>query len=156
MIMEVASIVVGLILMAIGCTGEEGFMPAIAKVIDIPTLLLILVLSVPVLFKNGLGKDFLRAFKLLRKDYTCRLSELRRTLDAVEMMQKQVIYAGFFTGIFSCLYLLSVFSEPEQLGPYLAITLLSGFYAVTIEMLLLPLQIEVKRRIIDYIEIEEE
>ena len=52
------------------------------------------------------------------------------------------------------LYLLSVLSEPEQLGPYLAITLLSGFYAVVIEMLLLPLQIEVKRRIIDYIEEE--
>ena len=154
MIMEVVSIVVGLIFMAVGCAQDGGFMSVIAKVIDIPTLLLILVLSVPVLFKNGLGKDFLRAFKLLKKDYTCRLSELRRTLDAVELMQKQVIYARLFTGIFSCLYLLSVLSEPEQLGPYLAITLLSGFYAVVIEMLLLPLQIEVKRRIIDYIEEE--
>lgn len=154
MIMEVVSIVLGLLLMAIWSAGNGGFMPVLAKVIDIPSLLCILILSVPVLFRSGLGKDFLRAFKLLNKKYQCHLSELKRTLDAVEMMQKQVLCAGVFSMLFSFVYVLAALNAPENLGPNMAIAVLTIFYAVIIEMLLLPLQIEVKRRIIDYIEEE--
>lgn len=155
MIMEVISIIVALVLMCMLCQGGNGI-DFIIHFFDIPSLLCILILSVPVLFRSGLGKDFLRAFKLLNKKYQCHLSELRRTLDAVEMMQKQVLCAGVFSMLFSFVFVLAALDSPEKLGPNMAVAVLTIFYAVIIEMLLLPLQIEVKRRIIDYIEVEEE
>lgn len=153
MIMEVISIIVALVLMCIMCQGGNGI-GFIVHFVDIPSLICILILSMPVLFRSGLGKDFLRAFKLLNKQYKCHLSELRRTLDAVEMMQKQVLCAGVFSMLFSFVYVLAAVDTPENLGPNMAIAVLTIFYAVIIEMLLLPLQIEAKRRIIDYIEEE--
>lgn len=148
MIMEIISIAAGLCL-ALALSG--GSLKNIIWLLDMPSLICILVLTVPVLLRNGLCKDFLRAFKLLKKDYTCHLSELRRTLDVVELMQKQVLYAGIFSMLVSFLCMLHFISKPETLGPSISVTILTIFYAVILEMLLLPLQIEVKRRIIDYI-----
>ena len=44
--------------------------------------------------------------------------------------------------------------KPEELGPNVAVILLTAFYVAIFEMLLLPVQLEVKRRIIDYMEAE--
>lgn len=156
MIMEVISIIIGLCLSVVWFIGDLGFMSVLARVLDVASLVCILALSVPILFKNGLGKDFLRAFKLLRKGYTCHLSELRRTLDVVEMMQKQVICAAAFSAVISIINVLCSLDTLETLGPNLAVAILTIFYAIILEMLLLPLQIEAKRRIIDYISEEEQ
>lgn len=153
MIMEIVSIVVGLFMMCLLCQGGDG-LRTIGWFIDLPSLICILVLTVPILLRSGLGKDFLRALKLLKKGYQCHLSELRRTLDAVELMQKQVLCAGVFSMLFSFVYVLASVNTPELLGPNMAVAVLTIFYAVILEMLLLPLQIEVKRRMIDYIEEE--
>lgn len=155
MIMEIVSILVGLFLMCAMCQGGSGW-ESLIWFIDAPSLICVLALSAPILLRSGLGKDFLRAFKLLKKGYRCRLSELRRTLDAVELMQKQVLCAGVFSMIFSFVYVLATVNNLEYLGPNMAIAVLVVFYAVILEMLLLPLQIETKRRIIDYIAEEEE
>ncbi len=148
MIMEIISVLLGLFL----C-----FVPTGAKVtwlVDPPSALLLLVLTIPVLFRNGLGKDFLRAFKLLKKGYNCRLGELRRTLDAVEMMQKQIIWAAIIIMMISFIQALAYISDPASIGPSVAVACLSILYAAVMEMLLLPLQVEAKRRIIDYMEEE--
>ncbi len=149
MIMEIISVVLGLFLMcAIPTNGS------VVWFIDPPSALLLLVLTIPVLFRNGLGKDVLRAFKLLKKSYNCRLGELRRTLDAVEMMQKQIIWAAIIIMMISFIQALAYISDPASIGPSVAVACLSILYAAVMEMLLLPLQIEAKRRIIDYMEEE--
>ncbi len=149
MIMEIISVVLGLFLMcAISTNGS------VVWFLDPPSALLLLVLTIPVLFRNGLGKDVLRAFKLLKKSYNCRLGELRRTLDAVEMMQKQIIWAAIIIMMVSFIQALANISAPASIGPSVAVACLSILYAGVMEMLLLPLQIEAKRRIIDYMEEE--
>ncbi len=151
MIMELVSIILGVFLL--GTLGYEGMeLHRISYLIDLPSLVIILILTVPVLLRGGMWKDFKRAWKLLRKDYTCHLGELRRTLDVVEMMQKQVIYAGIISLLMSLIAILHNLSDPTRLGPNMAVAILTMLYAVCFEMLLLPLQLEVKRRIIDYME----
>ncbi len=151
MIMELVSIILGVFLL--GTLGYEGMeLYRISYLIDLPSLVIILILTVPVLLRGGMWKDFKRAWKLLRKDYTCHLGELRRTLDVVEMMQKQVIYAGIISLLMSLIAILHGLSDPMRLGPNMAVAILTMLYAVCFEMLLLPLQLEVKRRIIDYME----
>lgn len=159
MFMEIVSIVVGIILMSlggyIGGNGGMGMRQALFYLLDAPSLILILVFTAPVLLRGGLWKDFVRAWKLLKKDYTCHLSELRRTQDVVEMLQKQIIYASILSMLLSLIIVLHMLTTPEALGPNLAVAILTMIYGVILEMLLLPLQLEVKRRIIDYMDYAE-
>ena len=153
MIMEIISIFLGVVLL--GTYVDRGFeMYRLIMLLDAPSLIIILVFTVPVLFKSGVWKDFKRAWRLLKKDYTCHLSELRRTLDVVEMMQKQVIYAGIVCMLLSFIYVLCCLSDLASLGPNIAVAILTMLYSLLLEMLLLPLQLEVKRRIIDYMEVD--
>ena len=156
MIMEIISIVGGmafLILMTY-TGGDRTF--SFDWFIDFPTILIMLIFIVPVLMRGGMWKDFKRAFKLLKKDFTCHLSELRRTKDVLEMIQKQIWYAGILTMMVSVMYVMVNISDPSLLGPNIAVVVLTMFYAVILEMLLLPMVLEVKGRIINYMDLETE
>lgn len=157
MLMEIISIILGIFLLGASYFGGEGLeMKRLLFLIDFPSLIIVLVFTVPVLLRGGMWQDFKRAWRLLKKDYTCHLSDLRRTLDVVEMMQKQVLYGGVVSVLMSLITVLGNLSDLASLGPNLAVAILSMLYALLIEMLLLPLQLEVKRRIIDYMEVDME
>lgn len=153
MTMEIISILLGIFLLGAVDYGSGVISPnGIRFFFDFPSLIIILALTVPVLFMGGMWKDFLRAWKLLKRDYTCHLSEIRRSLDVVEMMQKQLVYAGIISMLLSFIHILGILSDLASLGPNVAVAVLTMLYAVIFEMLLLPLQMEAKRRIIDYME----
>ena len=150
MIMEIIGIFISLLILIIGLQTNWG--SGLAWILDPPTLLCMFVLTFPVLLKEGLGKDFIRAFKLLRKQYKCSFSELRHALDVVEMMQKQILCAGVIVSFQGLFMLLHSLSDIASIGPNTSVALLAVFYTAIFELLMLPLQIEVKRRIVDYIE----
>lgn len=155
MIMELISIALGVILLGAIDYGSGWIeLPRLGYLVDIPSLVIILVLTVPVLFKGGLWRDFKRAWRLLWKDYNGHLIEVRRALDVVEMMQKQVLYAGTISVLLIFITILRNLSDLASLGPNLAVAILTMLYATIIEMLLLPLQLEAKRRIIDYMGVD--
>lgn len=155
MLMEILSIVLGVVLLWISAYGGQGFaLYRLGFLIDIPSFIIMLVFTVPVLCRRGMWQDFSRAWKLLQKRYSCHLSELRRTLDVVEMMQKQIIYAGIIGTLMSFIVILHNLDDPASIGPNLAVSILVMMYAVFFELLLLPLQLEAKRRIIDYMKVD--
>lgn len=124
--------------------------------LDPPTLICMLILTTPVLLKKGLGKDFVRAVRLLNRKYTCSFSELRHALDVVEMVQKQILYAGVIVSFQGTFAMLRNLNDLSSLGPNLSVALLAIFYTAVFELLMLPLQIEAKRRIVDYMEQDNE
>lgn len=122
----------------------------LANVWDFSTWFCILLLTVPVLFQKRMFKDFLRAFKLLNEKYVCKFSELRHALNVVEMMQKQVLCAGCIVTIQGFILTFHKLSDWTTLGPNLNVAILAAAYTAFLELLLLPLQIAAKRRIVDY------
>lgn len=92
---------------------------------------------------------------MLKRTYVCSLGDLKRTKEAVELMQKQVMYGGVIIMIMGIIYLLAMVNNPASVGPALAVAVLSILYTAVLELLLLPLQHEVGRRIIDYMEGED-
>lgn len=155
MIMEIVSILLGILILLGFSQGELGSLYHTAfALLDFPSLVIILVFTVPTLVRGGVWKDFKRAFLLLKKGYTCHLSELRRTQDVLEMLQKQVVYAGILAMLLTFITIMRQLSDLSALGPNLAVAILTVLYATIIEMLLLPLHLEVKRRIIDYMELD--
>ena len=154
MILEIIGIFISLLILIISL--QNSLWGGLAWIIDPPTLICMLALTLPVLLKEGLGKDFLRAFKLLRKNYKCSFSELRHALDVVEMMQKQILCAGVIVSFQGLFVLLHELSDIASIGPNTSVALLAVFYTAIFELLMLPLQIEAKRRIVDYMDTEQD
>lgn len=154
MLIELIAIVVSIVLMAVVCGSQLGVGAVLISLLDFPSLVSLLILTLPILLENGMWKDFVRGFKLLRKSYTCSLAELKRTQDVIELLQKQIIYAAVIVTVFSSIIVLGFMQTPSVMGVNLAVALITVLYAAIMEMLLLPIHIEVKRRIIDYMEAE--
>ena len=89
-------------------------------------------------------KDFVKAFSVGIKPYS--LLELKNIVEAVGAAQKLTVYAALFAIIISGVLLMGRLDDPSTIGPNLAICFLSGFYAVIIEFLLLPLRLNAERK----------
>ena len=58
--------------------------------------------------------------------------------------------------IISAILLMGHLSEPETIGPNLAVCFLAGFYAVIIEFFLLPLRLNAERKMNEEMDMEDE
>ena len=112
--------------------------------LDIPSFFLIALVFFPGLLIMGAWKDFVKAFSVGIKPFT--LFQLKNIIEAVDAAQKLTIYAALFAIIISGVLLMGRLDDPSTLGPNLAVCFLSGFYAVIIEFLLLPLRLNAERK----------
>lgn len=122
--------------------------------LDIPSIILILVILIPGLIIMGAWKDFIKAFSVGTKHYS--LLELKNILGAVSTAQKLVVLGALFALIISAIVVLGQVSDASLIGPNLAICFLTAFYAVIIEMLLLPLHLNVEREMNREMDFEDE
>ena len=127
---------------------------AILWFLDIPSLIIILLILIPGLIIMGEWKDFLKAFSVGIKEY--RLLELKNIIEAVAAAQKLTVYAALFAIIISGVLLMGNLSDPETIGPNLAVCFLAGLYAVVIEFILLPLRLNAERRMNEEMDMEDE
>ncbi len=146
MISEIASIFVGIVLLIMVNNGGIK----LGDFLDFPSLLLILVFTVPILLKNNLWKDFGKAFTLLKKKTECSMTQLKRSQLAIELMQRQLICAAVLVTFWEVIVVFHQLSTPEMIGPTFAVICLVGLYAVIFELLLMPVKAEINRRIINY------
>ncbi len=117
---------------------------SVAWFLDLPSLLLIVLILIPGLIIMREWKDFLKAFSVGIKPYS--LLELKNIVEAVGAAQKLTVYAALFAIIISGVLLMGRLDDPSIIGPNLAVCFLSGFYAVIIEFLLLPLRLNAERK----------
>lgn len=172
MIMELIIVIGASTFLTYSCTDFAfGLIGGLTRLLDAPTLICILLLSLPLLFRKGMGKDFLRAipmqFKnhyifnrkegklvLEKKTTIYSLAQMKRSLDAVEFMQKQILYSGILVVTLPAIFVMSGLDDIAAFGPNVATLLITVLYTVIFELLLLPLQVDIKRRIINYMEEE--
>ena len=93
----------------------------------------------------GAWKDFIKAFSVGIKPFS--LLQLKNIIEAVDAAQKLTVYGALFAIIISGVLIMGRLNDPSTLGPNLAVCFLSGFYAVIIEFLLLPLRLNAEPEI---------
>ena len=98
----------------------------------------------PGLLIMGAWKDFIKAFSVGIKPFS--LLQLKNIVEAVGAAQKLTVYGALFAIIISGVLIMGRLNDPSTLGPNLAVCFLSGFYAVIIEFLLLPLRLNAERK----------
>ena len=123
----------------------------IQNLADMPSLLCILLICIPVLISSGLFKDFNNAFRIvLHKKRERSLIEIKRAAEAVNLVIKTVVYSGIFQFLLSLVVVLHRMDDPAHLGPILASAFLSSIYACGFALILLPLKSILKVQIIEF------
>ena len=119
-------------------------MSAVLWFLDIPSFLLIALIFVPGLLIMGEWKNFIKAFSVGIRSYS--LLELKNIIEAVGAAQKLTLFGALFAIIISAVLLLGRLDDLAIMGANLAVCFLSGFYAVIIEFILLPLRLNAECR----------
>jgi len=70
--------------------------------IDMPSLIILLLICIPILLASNLWKDFNNAFRIvLGKGKERTLLEIKRAVEAVNLVMKTLLYGGFFAFFFT-------------------------------------------------------
>lgn len=147
-------LVLFLVVFFISTLGTSFGFSAVTWFLDWPSLILVLLIPIPGLIIMGEWKDFLKSFSVGIKDF--RLLELKNIIEAVGAAQKLTIFGALFAIIISAILLMGHLSDPETIGPNLAVCFLAGFYAVIIEFFLLPLKLNAERKMNEEMDMEDD
>lgn len=137
--------------------GGDQWSFVLMELLDAPTWLMIAVSALPALLICRMWKDFIRAVKLQKKSYTCSLNEMKKAQYAVEFLRKSLLWGGVIItllGLMNIFLNLSGDSDWWGLGPCLSVAVFPLIYVSMLEFLLLPLEVVVKRRILEFMEEE--
>lgn len=151
---EVISLLIGLVLLCLSTYKMLFNFWLAERYVNLLILLLLLLMTLPTIIAGGFWKDFTRVFSLHQPEKGWKLYELKRSLDAIDLIQKQLCYAAVMIVMFQLIGILYNMSEPSALGPNMANILMTGFYTAIMELLLMSLKVEVKKRIAAYMEEE--
>lgn len=124
--------------------------------LDLPSILLMILFVIPILVGSGVFKDINRAFAMVvhrKKEYT--LTELKHGEHAISVLMRAVVTAGLYVTVISLIVLFANIygMEGMEMGKVcanLVVAILPAFYVLMVELLLLPVQASLKRRIIDF------
>ena len=110
-----------------------------AYYMDIPSLIIILTFSVPMLMASGLLPDFLRGFTIMgQKENTFSTIELKKTREAISLMIKLLLLSGI---IGTMIGLLAIFINPGlKLWPNVAVSLITLVYSLLFAFILFPIK----------------
>lgn len=134
--------ILGLILGVLFVVGT-AWMTAAGNIIyfyDIPSLILIVVLLLILLFMCGLTKDFFRGIGFFfGKNKQMDECELRRTLAAFKLVLIALPLDGLVSSSIAIVAILGLLTDKTALGPNLAVAILTVLYSLVLELLLLPI-----------------
>lgn len=133
-----------------------SFSVSIQSFIDLSSLLLVLLLAVPILISAGLFRDFNNAFRIALGQKKNSLIEIKRALEAVNLMIRTFLYTGLFLFLVSMITVLHRLDTPATLGPALSVSLLCFIYGAAMVLLLLPVKAILQVRIIEFMPEQED
>ena len=135
------------------CSGTEG-LSRVGNFIDMPSIICILLVVIPVLWVSGMGRDFLNSFSVGQKEYT--LSQLKRILESIIMVQRLIVCGAGITAVIGIITILTRLDHLETMGANLAVVLLVVFYTVVLELFLITLRANTQNVITDMMDSENE
>lgn len=128
-----------------------SFSVSVQNLMDLPSLLLVLLLSIPILISSGLLKDFNNAFHFaLGKKKSSSLIEIKRALEAVTLMIRTFLCSGLFLFLTAMIAVLHSMDTPQSLGPAISVSILCFIYGTALALLLLPVKSILQVRIIEF------
>lgn len=158
-LLQIVVIIVAVILMIFTCGGMSAVDPAIW--LDIPSLLLLALIVIPILLCAGVWKDVGQAFRMaLTGKWKATLPELKRSEHGMHVLIVSLLAAGGLLTLGAVIVILWFVASLEGITidlfcANLAVGLLPAIYVLILMLLLLPLKYMIRRHIMDYMESDE-
>lgn len=151
--MYLLSIICVILLTGVMCVISFGLdLSYVARLVDFPTVCLLLLFLIPLLISGGLLKDFNNAFRLgMGKKVAESLMELKRAKESVSLTIKIMLSLSVFVCAVQGIGVIYSMNDPWLLGPYFSMSLLSLVYGMGIALILLPLQARLNIKIQEFI-----
>ena len=141
---------------------SQGSFSMIGYFIDLPGLIFLALLVIPAVCISGFAKDFGKGLAIsMHKNSEVTLLQLNKSIEAVKLVQKLLIYAGVFISLFSFVVVVQVMPDAVQysaqeymqdFGNNFAVAILPLMYALVFSLLLLPVSAVLQRKKIEYIQ----
>lgn len=141
---------------------SQGSFSMIGYFIDLPGLIFLALLVIPAVCISGFAKDFGKGLAIsMHKNPEVTLLQLNKSIEAVKLVQKLLIYAGVFISLFSFVVVVQVMPDAVQysaqeymqvFGNNFAVAILPLMYALVFSLLLLPVSAVLQRKKIEYIQ----
>jgi len=136
---------VGILIFSAFLVALSFFSGSASVYVDLPSLIVILALTIPILLASGLLPDLFRGFRLMGMKVNPYSSlELKRITQACRLALLSLLLSGLTGTIFGTVGMLSNLSDPTRIGPKLAIAMLTTLYAIVLGFLILPVQAKVR------------
>ncbi len=134
----------------------KGTFSVFSYLYDIVPLILLFVVALPPMLVHGIWKDFLRVFQLGKNDRNFSICEIKKTLLAIELLQKQIIYGTVMIVCVYALFFLIRFNDISAPEPIMAVNLDSVIYMAVALLFIEPLKAYTQRYLEDYLAEEED
>lgn len=123
----------------------SSFSSGLMSFFDLSSLAVILAFSIPTLMASGLLPDFLKGFRLMgqKVNHYTKL-DLERILEATDLALKALLLSGTIGLILGFVGVLRNLANPSQLGPNLAIALMTILYSLVFISMILPIKSRVR------------
>lgn len=130
----------------------DGGILMIASFIDIPSLLIIVLWTVPVLVGAGMIRDFFASFKRMFSKTVCTREDLSRSMESVQLAQKANWTGGILGFVMAFVYICQRYADigAELFMCNLAVAVIILVYAALLNLLLLMVYGRLKKRYMDY------
>lgn len=117
---------------------------SIKMFMNLPSLFIILALTLPMLMASGLLSDFFKGFALMGKKVNFYSSiDLRRILEADRLVIRAFLLAGAIGMITGTITILAKLDNPSLLGPYFSVAMITALYSFILISLILPVKAKV-------------
>lgn len=127
-----------------------GGMASIGYFIDVPSLFLILLLSFIMLIISDMWKDFWKAFHVVWKRVKItNVVQVKKSILAIKTEMYALVMSGFINSAVAFVILLRYRCEPEEIGPYMTLTVLSALYGVFLSACLLPIKTRLEKKLLE-------
>lgn len=130
-------------------------MAALPNYLDIPSLLILLLLVIPVLISAGMLKDFFVSFKrAFSAQITCTRVELQRSMEAVKLARKSNYTAGVFGFLLAFVHVCKCYDrvQPYVFWVNMAVAIIPLIYAAAFDLVFLAVYGRLKKRYMDFMQ----
>lgn len=118
---------------------------------DLPSLLIIVLITATMLMASGLFNDFKRAFKvIMSRDNQFSKVEIEKSYLAIELTIKLIINSGLLGSLIGLISMLRSIDNPSTIGPNVAVMLLTLFYGLFGTFIFMPIKARLKSLLISF------
>ncbi|MCT4509519.1 MAG: hypothetical protein N4A48_12345 [Tepidibacter sp.] len=140
--------ILAIVFLLLSLIGTASMGSEVRLFVDIPSLILIILFTFPMLILADLFQDFIRGYKIATGSFEYTLKELKASKNAMDLCIKLVYISSVIGAIIGFVSSIRYIGDLSKVGPAIAVSILTVFYAFIINLVQHAVSAKIKKEII--------